>query len=466
MKIKVQVVIESDGGDTKAVENIACLERGTLQPAELGLTLDEAKDLLESMQQTVVQHQVAEYLEQQAYCPGCGKKRRHKGNHNPIVYRTLFGKLRLPSERFFHCGCQPYTNRTFSPLAQLLTERTAPELLYLETKFASLMSYGLTVNLLQEILPIGNTINAATVRNKVHAVGRRIDKEIGEEKVLFIDGCERDWEQLPRPDMPLTVGIDGGYVHSCAQRSRKEGWFEVIAGKSVTAEGASKRFAFVNDYDGKPKRRLFEVLRSQGMQPNQQVTFLSDGADTVRDLQLYLNPNAEHILDWFHITMRLTVMCQMAKGLGPPGFELRDLALKELERIKWFLWNGNTFRALQTVSWLNMDIDDEDPSDKQKKLLNKLEEFEIYIRNNVGFIPNYGERWRYGETISTAFAESTINQVVSKRMVKKQQMRWSQQGAHLLLQIRTRVLNDELRELFQRWYPRFVQQEQPLKKAA
>jgi hypothetical protein len=48
--------------------------------------------------------------------------------------------------------------------------------------------------------------------------------------------------------------------------------------------------------------------------------------------------------------------------------------------------------------------------------------FETYIRNNTDFIPNYGERYRYGETISTAFVESTINQVVSRRMVKKQQM--------------------------------------------
>jgi hypothetical protein len=110
-------------------------------------------------------------------------------------------------------------------------------------------------------------------------VGRRIDKELGKEQAFFIDGCENDWEQLPRPDLPLTVGIDGGYVHSCNQRSRKEGWFEVIAGKSMRAEGASKCFAFVNNYDSKPKRRLFEVLKSQGIQANQQVTFLSDGAD-------------------------------------------------------------------------------------------------------------------------------------------------------------------------------------------
>jgi hypothetical protein len=64
------------------------------------------------------------------------------------------------------------------------------------------------------------------------------------------------------------------------------------------------------------------------------------------------------------------------------------------------------------------------------------------------FLPlaNYGDRYRHGEKISTAFAESAVNQVVSKRMVKKQQMRWTESGAHNLLQIRTKVLNNQLRE--------------------
>jgi hypothetical protein len=132
-----------------------------------------------------------------------------------------------------------------------------------------LISYGLTVDLLQEVLPIGQEINAATVRNNMHIVAQRIEDELGEERFFFIDGCERDWGQLPRPDLPLTVGLDGGYVHSCAQRSRKHGWFEVIAGKSVTLlREVPKRFAFVHNYDDKPKRRVFEVLKSQGMQPN------------------------------------------------------------------------------------------------------------------------------------------------------------------------------------------------------
>ena len=41
-------------------------------------------------------------------------------------------------------------------------------------------------------------------------------------------------------------------------------------------------------------------------------------------------------------------------------------------------------------------------------------------------------------------------------MVKKQQMRWSPRGAHLLLQIRTRVLNETLADDYRRWYPGFT----------
>jgi hypothetical protein len=137
---------------------------------------------------------------------------------------------------------------------------------------------------------------------------------------------------------------------------------------------------------------------------------------------------------------------------------LKEFAMKELERIKWFLWNGNVFQALKSAEGLSFELE-ASPSLKGRKLLKTLGEFETHIRNNRGLIPNYGERRPHGEAISTAFVESTVNQMVSKRMVKKQQMRWSQQGDHLLLQVRTRVLNEELRSFFQRWYPAFAREE-------
>ena len=64
-----------------------------------------------------------------------------------------------------------------------------------------------------------------------------------------------------------------------------------------------------------------------------------------------------------------------------------------------------------------------------------------------------GRRRRYGERVSTGFVESAINTVVGKRFGKRQQMRWSRGGAHLMLQTRTRALDGTLREKFEQWYP-------------
>jgi hypothetical protein len=46
----------------------------------------------------------------------------------------------------------------------------------------------------------------------------------------------------------------------------------------------------VQTYDTKPKRRVFDVLRSRGMAMNQQVTFFTDRGDDTCELRLYLNP--------------------------------------------------------------------------------------------------------------------------------------------------------------------------------
>ncbi|EDX82642.1 hypothetical protein S7335_943 [Synechococcus sp. PCC 7335] len=108
---------------------------------------------------------------------------------------------------------------------------------------------------------------------------------------------------------------------------------------------------------------------------------------------------------------------------------------------------------MQKVESLTLSLDTDETSSEQNRLLKKGEEFETYIIHNQQFITNYGERYRNGERISTGFVESTVNQVISKRMVKKQQMRWTPKGAHLLLQVRTRVLDGNWQATFERWYP-------------
>ena len=168
-------------------------------------------------------------------------------------------------------------------------------------------------------------------------------------------------------------------------------------------------------------------------------------------LPRYLNPQAEHLLGWFHITMRIAVLTQLAKGLRCAPETAPDVAAQELQRLKWFLWHGNVFRARQTVDDLTTDITD--TVVESGKLAKAVREFGGYLAANAPAIPNYGERRRAGEDHLHLFVESAVNQVISKRMVKKQQMRWSPRGAHLLLQIRTRVLNDTLTDDYRRWYP-------------
>ena len=462
----IQVVAIADNRQRHTHE-IASLERTDLQPETLGLTLAESKALLRELQRVVVQHQVAEFVEAQCRCSACGQPRRSKGCHD-LPMRTVFGKITIPSPRFVHCDCQPHEAESFSPLAQALPERTTPELLFLEAKWSALMSYGLTADLLQEALPMDSPLHASTIREHVFNVAQRLEDELGDERWSFVEGCQRDWNKLPAPDGPLTVGIDGGYIRG----RNKQGHFEVMAGKSLRAfrreaeedELSSKCFAFVQTYDEKPKRRLFEVLRSQGLQMNQQVEFLSDGGEDVRNVQLYLNPEAEHLLDWFHITMRLTVLSQIGKGLpekigdGDDEYELRPGVLNDLESLKWYLWHGNVFQALKKLEALEIDVDEaayETKDEAARKFLKHIEELHTYVRCNHAFIPNYGERYRNGERIASGFVESAVNQVVSKRMVKHQQMQWTQRGAHLLLQIRTRVLNEEWEGIFRRWYPAF-----------
>jgi hypothetical protein len=124
----------------------------------------------------------------------------------------------------------------------------------------------------------------------------------------------------------------------------------------------------------------------------------------------------------------------------------------------WFsstiAWNHE-----RSITWISLpDIESwlynfEEIYPKFKPLLKAVEEFRTYIENNADLIQNYGERYRHGEAIATGFVESMVNQVVSKRFCKKQQMQWSKRGAHLLLQTRVKTLNGELGSMFKRWYP-------------
>ena len=464
MTFRVEVVCLHDGGEQRC--SVAELERAELALQTFGMSVAEGKAILHGVQDFIAGQQVTEDLKRKRVCPTCGQ-RYHSKEAGTHTVKTVFGEVEVPNPRWERCSCQSEGPRTFRPTtAWLQGARTSPEMVYLETQWASLIPFEKVVDLLKEVLPVAEATNSQTVREHLHAVAERIEQELGEERQPRDFATVEGIGELPLPDGPMTVGIDGGYVRAAHQ----QGNFEVIAGRSVVAfrraEGDSvpppKCFGFVQTYDQKPRQRVWKVMMSQGMQENQQVVFMSDGGEDVRQVQEYLHPNSEHVIDWFHITMRITVLQQQTKALQAERADEGTASSKQIESIKHLLWHGNVDEALDRIDSLFMDLDlISRQSAPAEKLAAGISDLRTYIGNNRGSIPNYGERYRRGETISTAFVESTINQVVSRRFVKKQQMQWTLKGAHLLLQTRTKVLNNELEDVFRRWYPKFRPVAQP-----
>ncbi len=454
MRVSVLLQIIGDDGVAASTEEIAAFDKATNRVEDLGLSIDEGKAVLAAVQSRTVKAQASAWSERHRSCAACDRKRYSKGSYQ-VVFQTLYGDVELDSPRLYCCPCQKADGpATASPLRDLIGNRVAPERLYLEARWASLVPYASAAGLLSDLLPLSSGMNATTLRKHVLHVAERTEAELGDERVCFIDGCPAEWQKLPIPEGRIVVGLDGGYVRNWDDRKSN---FELIVGRSVPEDRAPRYVGLTHSYDSKPKRRLFDMLKSQGLQANQDVTFLTDGGEEVRALTEFVTPGSEHVLDWFHITMRLTVLEQYARGVAQHDAAKGKDLLASLDRIKWLLWHGNQIRAKEAIGFFEDDVDElEVDYPNLNKFVRTAHEFAVYIASNTASLINYGERYRAGERISSCLAESTVNAVISKRFAKRQQMQWTKRGAHLLLQTRTRALDGTLRPLFERWYPRLA----------
>ncbi len=133
---------------------------------------------------------------------------------------------------------------------------------------------------------------------------------------------------------------------------------------------------------------------------------------------------------------------------APPGQAQIDVI-----RLRHLLWNGHYEKACEAleriVSWAKDASVLNDPAMEAgaRRLVARRAELRAYIENNEGALIDYGQRHRAGKPISTSRAEGTVNQLVSARMNKRQQMRWSPRGAHRVLQVRAAVLDGQFAHL-------------------
>src|SRR4029434_11170920 len=263
MRVKLQLVICNDTGDEETVTDVSTLNKNHQRIEHLGLTLAEAKQLLSTTQRHLLQRQIDASLDTCSMCPDCGTPLKLNARASRS-FRTLFGTFTLSSPRLEHCDCKPRKASSFRPLSALLTESVAPELLYMEAKWSSLVSYGMSLDALQDFLQLDLSLHVKTVRYDTLKVAKRLEAALGEDQASCIEGDPSDGDLLPPPAGAFTVGIDGGSVRHWVD---KQHHFEVIVGKSTLSVGAEedaqspshKRLGFVQTLDTQSKRRLHEV---------------------------------------------------------------------------------------------------------------------------------------------------------------------------------------------------------------
>ena len=461
MKFELILAVDSGDGQITNVPLAQMTRPDVSELATLGLSLSESKQLLAQLQREIVTRQFEATTQQRRHCGQCGTKRAIKDFHG-ARFRSLFGDVELRVPRLRRCHCAVDSPVQGSANATLRQRWIAPELEYVQSELAAVLPYARSAELLSKLLPIGAGNSASTVRARTLHVGQRLESEL-----TAAAPVKPPRSRTPRPHV-TTVGLDGGYVRHCDPAAGHS--FEIIAGRLLADDGAQSSVGFVRTVDQHSRTRVQRAVAEQGKTSDHLMVF-TDGDSRLRDLQLCVLPKATHVLDWYHLTRRLTVLshvvCSKEAAEQLPPREHARLS-KWVGSIKWRLWHGRPVTAIARLESLLSLLGR--PSLAGTAVVARTHKLAAgllqYLKNNAESLPNYGRRYRAGERISTAFVESAVNQIIDKRMSKSQQMRWSPESAHLLLQVRIRVIDGRLRQDFERWYPGFTANDATLQLSA
>ena len=173
MRFRVELVVEDEAGEE--MQRIVAMERqcstANTPIRGLGLTILDGKNLLGAIQKQWIESEVKSISCQHAKCKKYTAPLKHK-DMGSIVYRTLFGKYSLDSERFFACDqCEDQPKKSFSPLAAALSTHTHPDLAYLQARWTSLIPFGRSLRLLEDVLPIEGAISLTNMKSRLRRLG-------------------------------------------------------------------------------------------------------------------------------------------------------------------------------------------------------------------------------------------------------------------------------------------------------
>jgi len=452
MQWTVRLETTTSAGEVKTTELVTFSRPAMVSTlAEIGLVLDETKTLLAKLQASVLCGQVAAYAAHHRVCAACGMLQPLKDRRTRRL-QTLFGTVEVEAPRFKVCRCGPSAPmveaRTVSPVCALLTARCTPELERVQAELGARTSFRDAARILDTLLP-ASPANQESLRNRTHAVALRIEAD-DRQAAAEVTAVPHKPDKAAAADTSRpVVMLDGAYIRAVPGHQVRN--FEAICGKVERKGHPTRRVALVRSVAEQPHALLRAALLDQGWRDGDAVTAISDGDPALPALvRSATGGPVEPILDWFHLSMRVHHVEQVMHGLyalKPPPLAPLDQAQIDLERLRHLLWNGDHERACEALgriaSWAKDAIVLNDPAmeARARRLVARCTELQAYIENNEGALIDYGQRYRAGKPISTSRAEGTVNQLVSARMNKRRQMRWSPRGAHRVLQVRAAVLD-------------------------
>src|SRR5271157_468262 len=440
-RMQWRVMIELSGTNSSAQlhEVHAGGSTPTAYSAEtVGLTLAEAKEILAGLQRDLVQAQTEEHCQSRRRCPRCGAQRPLK-DRRPRRLRSLFGVVEVRAPRFTPCRCSQTRREILSPVVEIMPDRCTPEYERTLAEMGALLPYRRARTLLEDLFPLGEPPMVETIRQRTLQVDARLEYEAA--ALRSAPAAEAS---------SIALSIDAGHVRSV--RSYQVRSFEIIVAQASNDNGKHVVFASVPAEAYHQAQQLRGVLHDLGTTPATPVTILSDGADGPRSLgeTASVGPT-HHVLDWFHLSMRIQHVVQTVKAWPDDTAEDRQegarLADVVDQHIRWRLWHGQVQRALDLISDtlgpLEARANDEAspvaaPAGKVAAVLRALE---TYVSGQSEIIIDYATARRCEQPISTATTESTVQWLLHRRMNAKQQMRRSPCGAHLMLKVRTAVMN-------------------------
>lgn len=457
MRMIIEARIVSSTGSEKVV-SLADIERGDGDLKQLGLNLSEGRDLMHDVQHALVNAQTHAVVEESRQCPYCHAELSVKTMHT-IQYKTVYGKVTIDSPQLRGCKCK-YLKGTasYSPLAQAIPFRMSPELEYLQVKWAAHLPYAAATKLLKEILPLDEAISTSGVKNRVRAVGQELD-----DKVESAIRGERQYPSCRTKKLKITaIAVDSAWLRQRPWRQQQDEaklaeYFpskrppptgrhvNIIAGRAVRDDGTSRVYGYVNKEVTSAATRLDHFLSEQMVGNDEKITIVSDGAaEFEKAVEGSVRP-LKRILDWFHIAMKFRAIEQSAQRfpelLAPNGRPIKD----EIASAKWLTWHGKGSEAVERIKSIHDMFELALVNPAYNALWWNLRGTYWYLDSNSKYLVNYGWRYRRGMPISSSIAESAVNEVVSLRCAKKRQMRWTDEGAHLLVQVRVAALNGELK---------------------